>query len=105
MSKRVFLMSTGDASETVKIIEKLMAAADDLRRKGTLPLSVLFSSASDKKVPLGVINLNSISQIWGEWFVPYLALLFAKELLPRKQPTTILDPAAHNGLFLAFALE
>jgi N-6 DNA Methylase len=98
-------MSKSDANETAQFIEKLMAAADDLRRKGTSPLSVLFRSASDKKVPLRVINLNSISQIWDEWFVPYLVLLFARELLPRKQPKTILDPAAHNGLFLAFALE
>jgi hypothetical protein len=97
-------MQKHEADEAAKLVEKLIATADDLRSKGKSPLAVLFNSVKDG-APFRVLNLNTICQIWGEWFVPYLALLLTQELLSRKTPGAILDPTANNGLFLACALQ
>jgi hypothetical protein len=84
--------------EYEKILRKFWETADAARARGESPLLSFLKQPGSTNDPDGI---NAISQFVGEWFTPHPVLLFAKELVARRQPKNILDPSAGNGLFIA----
>jgi type I restriction-modification system DNA methylase subunit len=80
-----------------EILHRFWEAANEARARGESPLLSFLKTAGSTNDPE---TLNSISQIVGEWFTPHPVLLFSKELVARRKPTSILDPNAGNGLLL-----
>jgi hypothetical protein len=84
--------------EFKKIIAEFWETANKVRGSGESPL---YAFLKQQTSPVDPVALNTFAQIFGEWFTPYPVLLFAKELVARRQPNSILDPSAGNGAFLA----
>jgi hypothetical protein len=84
--------------EIKKIIAKFWATANKVRGSGESPLHAFLKQQT---TPADPAALNTVAQIFGEWFTPHPVLLFAKYLMAIRKPQSILDPSAGNGILLA----
>ena len=88
----------------VVLIIKFWATANEVRSTGESPLHAFLKQQT---TPFDPEALNTVAQLFGEWFTPHPVLLFATDVLKRRKPGSVIDSrlGRRSGLLRRLVLQ